>query len=38
RLRIYYGAADTCIAMAEARLEDLVQLCLQESLPSHTSG
>jgi len=26
-LKMYYGAADTCIALAEARLEDLVCLC-----------
>ena len=27
RLRIYYGAADTVIAMAEARIDDLISLC-----------
>jgi predicted GH43/DUF377 family glycosyl hydrolase len=26
KLKIYYGAADTCIGLAEARLEDLVEL------------
>ncbi len=26
-VKMYYGAADTCIALAEARLEDLVSLC-----------
>ncbi len=28
RLKLYYGAADTCIAVAEANLDDLVTLCL----------
>ena len=28
-IRIYYGAADTVIAFAEAREEDLIQLCLK---------
>lgn len=28
-IRIYYGAADTVIALAEAREDDLIQLCLQ---------
>ena len=28
-IRIYYGAADTVIAVAEAREEDLIQLCLR---------
>ncbi|MBW1680616.1 MAG: glycoside hydrolase family 130 protein [Deltaproteobacteria bacterium] len=27
-VKMYYGAADTCIALAEARLEDLVRICL----------
>jgi predicted GH43/DUF377 family glycosyl hydrolase len=27
-LKIYYGAADTCIGLAEARLEDIVELAL----------
>jgi len=26
-LKVYYGAADTCIGLAEARLEDLIQAC-----------
>jgi len=26
-LRMYYGAADTCIAVAEARLKDVLRLC-----------
>ncbi len=26
-LKMYYGAADTCIALAEARLDDIVDLC-----------
>ena len=29
RIAIYYGAADTVIAVAEAREEDLIQLCLR---------
>lgn len=28
KMRIYYGAADTVIALAEAKTEDLVSLCL----------
>lgn len=28
KIRVYYGAADTVIAVAEARTEDLVALCL----------
>ncbi|MBW1669588.1 MAG: glycoside hydrolase family 130 protein [Deltaproteobacteria bacterium] len=27
-VKMYYGAADTCIGLAEARLEDLVECCL----------
>ena len=27
-LKMYYGAADTCIALAEAKIEDLIELCL----------
>lgn len=27
-VKMYYGAADTCIGMAEARLDDLMQSCL----------
>ena len=27
-MRIYYGAADTVIALAEAKTEDLISLCL----------
>ena len=26
-LRIYYGAADTVIAMAEAKIDDLIDAC-----------
>ena len=29
RLRIYYGAADTVIALAEAKIDDLIALCLE---------
>ena len=32
-LKIYYGAADTCIALAEARIQDLLDLCLRSSRP-----
>jgi len=28
-LKMYYGAADTCIALAEAKLDDLVELCIK---------
>jgi len=28
RLKMYYGAADTCIGVAEAKLQELVELCL----------
>ena len=27
-VKIYYGAADTCIGLSEAKLEDLVEACL----------
>ncbi len=27
-LKMYYGAADTCIAVAEAKLEDILKLCI----------
>ncbi len=27
-IKLYYGAADTCIAVAEAELEELVKICL----------
>ncbi len=29
-VRIYYGASDTCICMAEAKLEELLALCTEE--------
>ena len=28
-LRVYYGAADTVIALAEAKINDLIALCLE---------
>ena len=28
-IRIYYGAADTVVALATAREEDLIELCLK---------
>ena len=28
QLKLYYGAADTCIGLAEGKVEDLVALCL----------
>jgi predicted GH43/DUF377 family glycosyl hydrolase len=31
RLRLYYGCADTCISMAEARLADLVDFVKEHS-------
>jgi predicted GH43/DUF377 family glycosyl hydrolase len=30
-VKMYYGAADTCIGMAEAKLEDIVRLCLESN-------
>lgn len=30
KLRIYYGAADTVIALAEAKTDDIIALCLEE--------
>ena len=30
KLRIYYGAADTVIALAEAKTDDIIALCLKE--------
>jgi predicted GH43/DUF377 family glycosyl hydrolase len=32
-LKIYYGAADTCIALATARLSELVEACLADGPP-----
>ena len=29
-VKIYYGAADTCIGLAEAKLDDLVASCYKE--------
>ncbi len=29
-LKVYYGAADTCIALAEAKVDEVVELCLLE--------
>ena len=30
RIRIYYGAGDTCIGLATGRLSELVDACLKE--------
>jgi len=30
RLDIYYGGADTCICLAEAKLSELVDKCLED--------
>ncbi|UCD87358.1 MAG: glycoside hydrolase family 130 protein [Desulfobacterales bacterium] len=30
-VKMYYGAADTCIGMADAKLEDIVHLCLNSN-------
>jgi beta-1,4-mannooligosaccharide/beta-1,4-mannosyl-N-acetylglucosamine phosphorylase len=30
-VRIYYGAADTCIGLAEGRLTDLVDACFRKN-------
>jgi predicted GH43/DUF377 family glycosyl hydrolase len=30
-VRIYYGAADTCIGLAEAKLEDLIDACYRKN-------
>lgn len=30
-VKLYYGAADTCVALATARLEDLVAFCLESA-------
>lgn len=32
-VRVYYGAADTCIGLATARLDDLIQACLDGIRP-----
>ena len=29
RLRVYYGGADTCIALAEGDLDEIVEACLE---------
>jgi predicted GH43/DUF377 family glycosyl hydrolase len=31
RVKIYYGAADTCIVLAEAHLDDFVQACFKKN-------
>ena len=38
RLRIYYGAADTVIALAEAKIDDLTALCLEEDSKRDTKN
>ena len=30
-IKMYYGAADTCIGLAEANIEELIELCLKDS-------
>ena len=30
-VKMYYGAADTCIGMAEANIDDIIRLCLSEN-------
>ena len=30
-MKMYYGAADTCIALAEANVEEIVKLCLKDN-------
>jgi predicted GH43/DUF377 family glycosyl hydrolase len=32
-VRVYYGAADTCIGLATARLDDLIRACLDGVRP-----
>ncbi len=32
-LKIYYGGADTCMNVAEAKISDLIDLCLNYSRP-----
>ncbi|MBW2062055.1 MAG: glycoside hydrolase family 130 protein [Deltaproteobacteria bacterium] len=31
RVKMYYGAADTCIGLAEANVEDIIRLCLNNA-------
>lgn len=31
-VKMYYGAADTCIGLAEARINDLIRICLQKKM------
>ncbi len=35
RIRMYYGCADTCIALAEADTEDIVRLCTERPSDGH---
>ena len=30
RVRVYYGAADTCVALAETTIEDLLRACRED--------
>lgn len=30
-IKMYYGAADTCIAVAEAYIEDIIKLCIRDN-------
>lgn len=32
-LKVYYGAADTCVCLATAQLDDLVEACLEGIKP-----
>lgn len=36
-IKMYYGAADTCIALAEARLEDILELCVEGTKEYHNN-
>lgn len=29
KIKVYYGAADTCVALATGKLSDIINLCLE---------
>ena len=35
-LKVYYGAADTCIGLATAQVDDLIEACLEGVKPARS--
>jgi len=36
-IKMYYGAADTCIALAEANIDDILDLCIEDTKDYHNN-